>query len=180
MGLNVKIKQDPRIEINARRTLDGNIMIFDHEDIDIILMIGEEKCLTFPKEDMSDRVYSSQDRMFKFLVRKGIIDPSSVRGGNIYGSMEASILQSSIPGIDNIQATLYSLSEYITQEKPYFKAFAKHNLDKLDQLLRPSDEDSTDLGDVPQQDAKGSLDTRVRPYGFRYNYSLLREEEGDD
>ncbi len=31
------------IELNARRTMDGDVMIFDHADIDIIIMKKKEK-----------------------------------------------------------------------------------------------------------------------------------------
>ena len=179
MPITLDIKKDKSItiELNAKRSLDGNIMIFDHEDIDIVLMMEQSKCLTFPKKEMSDKVYYSQDRMFDFLSKKGIIDPSSIQGGNIYGSMEAKVLESKIPGIDAMQATLFTLYEYIKEEKPYFKSSEKIEMDRLDKMLRPDDEDSTDLGDVPQDPYKGSMSSRVRPYGFRYNYSLIRESE---
>ena len=124
MTVNVKIELDPRVELKIRRTLEGNLIIFDHEDIDIVLMSEKNKCVTFPKEAMSDRVYSSQDRMFKFLAKKGLINHSTVRCGNVFGSMEAEIFESKIPGIDRDQAFLYTLHEYLEEEKPYFKQFA--------------------------------------------------------
>ena len=49
MTIDVNIKLDPRIELKARRTLSGDIMILDHEDIDIVLMLEKKKCVTFPK-----------------------------------------------------------------------------------------------------------------------------------
>ena len=180
MTVTVDIKKLPTIELDAKRSLDGNIMIFDHEDIDIILMVEQRKCLTFPKEENNDKVYYSQDKMFRFLIKKGVLDPASVRAGNIYGSLEGAILESKIPGVDSIQATMYSLHEFINLEKPYFKQTSEYDLDRIEKLIRPSDEDSTDLGDVPQAASKGSLDSRVRPYGFRYNYSLLREDESEN
>ena len=100
MTVNLKIDLDPRVELKARRTLEGNIIILDHEDIDIVLMLEKNKCVTFPKQEMSDKVYNAQDRMFKKMFKKGVINPSSVRGGNVYGSMEAELLESKIPGID--------------------------------------------------------------------------------
>ncbi len=180
MSINIEIKLDPRIDLKARRTLDGNIMIMDHEDIDIVLMFEKKKCVTFPKENMSDRIYSSQDRMFTFLAKKGLISRSSVRGGNVFGSLEAEMLESKIPGIDQTQAFLYTIHEYISGEKPYFKSAKEYSDEKLDAMLRPDPEDSTELGDVPQSDKKGSMDSRVRPYGYMYNYSLIREGESED
>ena len=180
MTINAKIKMDPRVDLKVRRTLDGNIMILDHEDMDIVLMQEKGKCITFPKEGMSDKIYSAQDRMFKFLARKGLISHSSIRSGNVFGSLEAEMLESKIPGIDRDQAFLYCIHEYIIGEKPYFKTSDEYDDERLDALLRPGPEDSTELGDVPQSDKKGSMDSRVRPYGYMYNYSLIREGESED
>lgn len=180
MEIKATIKMDPRVKLRARRTLDGNIVIMDHEDIDIVLIPEKNKCLTFPKDSMSDKVYSAQDRMFNFLAKKGIISRSTIRGGNIFGSMEADVLESKIPGIDQTQALLFTLHEYIKQERPYFTDSSDYEDDRLDSLLRPDEDDSTELGDVPHSDTKGSLDSKVRPYGFQYNYSLIREGESED
>ena len=180
MEIKAKIKMDPRVQLKARRTLDGNIMILDHEDIDIIYLEEKNKCLTFPKDSLSDKVYSAQDRMFQFFARKGIVDHSTIRCGNVYGSMEADILESTIPGIDQTQAFLYVLNEFMEDETPYFRSSEAFDDDRLDALLRPSEEDSTELGDVPHSDRKGSMTKQIGPYGFQYNYSLVRESERED
>jgi len=180
MTIKAKIEMHPRVKLKARRTLGGNILILDHEDIDIVFLEEKSKCIAFPKERMSDKVYAAQDRMFSFLARKGIITHASIKGGNVYGSMEAEVTESKIPGIDSTQAFLFTLSEYITGEKPYFRTAAEFDDERLDSLLRPSDEDSTELGDVPQSDRKGSMHKQIGPYGFQYNYSLIREDESED
>ena len=176
MTVNLKIKLDPRVELKIKRTLDGNLLILDHEDIDIVFMPEKNKCVTFPKKTMSDKVYATQDRMFKFLSRKGIVNESTIRGGNVFGALEAEILESSIPGIDRDQVFLYVIYEYIKEEKPYFRQHGEYQDDVLDSLLEPGEEDSTELGDVPQADTKGGMQARMRPYGYMYNYSLVREE----
>tara|TARA_B100000902_G_scaffold319554_1_gene311828 strand:- start:821 stop:1369 length:549 start_codon:yes stop_codon:yes gene_type:complete len=181
MTIKLNIDLDPRIDLKARRTIDGNIIILDHEDIDIVLMKEKKKFVTFPKQSMSDKVYSSQDRMFRFLAKKGLISQSSIRGGNVFGSMEAEMLESKIPGVDYGQALLFSIHEYITGEKPYFKSSEGYDDDRLTALLTPTPEDSTELGDVPQSDRKGSMHKQIGPYGFQYNYSLVREgNESED
>lgn len=180
MTINAKVELDPRVKLKARRTLDGNIMILDHEDIDVVFVPERSKCVTFPKESMSDKVYAAQDRMFQFFVRKGIIDRSTIRGGNVFGSIEADILESKTPGIDQTQAFLFTIHEYLTDERPYFKSSTEYDDERLDSLLRPSDEDSTELGHVDQSDRKGSMHKQIGPYGFQYNYSLVRESESED
>ena len=42
------------LELKARKTLDGNIMIFDHQEIDIVLMPQKNKIVTFAKDDFSE------------------------------------------------------------------------------------------------------------------------------
>jgi hypothetical protein len=44
-----------------------------------------------------------------------------------------------------------------------------------DFFLDPAEEDSTELGEVPHDEKKGSLDHQVRPYGYQYMYSIMRE-----
>tara|TARA_R100001015_G_C4610004_1_gene165333 strand:- start:224 stop:778 length:555 start_codon:yes stop_codon:yes gene_type:complete len=177
MTISVDIEKHPRIKLKARRTLNGNIMIFDHEDIDIVLSTENNKCTVFPKEQMSDKAYDAQDRMLNYLVKRGIIDRSSIRGGNVYGSLEAMVLESKIPGVDQLQAALFSISEYISNEKPFFRNSSDIEDERLDSLLNPGPEDSTELGDVPQSDRKGSMNPGIAPYGFQYNYSLVREHK---
>ncbi len=176
MTINAKIKLDPRVQLKVRRTLSGDILILDHEDIDIVLVSEKKKCIAFPKEDMSDKVYASQDRMFRYLARRGIVSQSTVRGGNVFGAMEAEIQESKVPGIDAEQAFLYSVYEYIENERPYFKISRDFDDDRLTSMLTPDDEHSTELGDVPQDPVKGAHGS-IRPYGFQYNYSLVREDK---
>ena len=76
MTISVDIEKIPKVSLKARRTLNGNIIIFDHEDIDIVVSTEGKKCVTFPKDQMSDKVYDAQDRMFKHLAKRGIVDHS--------------------------------------------------------------------------------------------------------
>ena len=181
MSVDLKIEMDPRVSLKARRTLDGNILILDHEDIDIVLISEKGKCVLFPKDEMSDRVYDAQNRVFKHLASTGLINRGSVRGGNVFGALEAELLEEKIPGVKREQAFLYSIHEYMEKEKKFFRTAEKFQDDSLDNLLRPSPEDSTELGDVPQAAQKGSHSPSIRPYGFMYNYSLVREgNESED
>ena len=45
-----------QISLNARKTLDGKIMIMDHRDMDIVIDTKGNKIITFPKNEMSDEV----------------------------------------------------------------------------------------------------------------------------
>jgi hypothetical protein len=187
MAISIKITPDIRpeleqsvtIRLEARRSLNGDILIFDHEDIDIVLMPESNKCIAFAKNVTDDKVYGAQDRLFSFLYRDGILDRSTIRGGNVYGSIEAKIHESKFKGIDSVQATLFSIYKFIQEERPYFIATKKIEDDQVDHLVDPEDEFSTPLGKVPQKARKGSMSSTIRPYGYQYNYSLIRESEDE-
>ena len=57
-------------ELNAREALNGDIMIFDHNDIDIVLMQEKNKIVAFAKEMITDNVYGAESRLFEFLRKK--------------------------------------------------------------------------------------------------------------
>ena len=174
MSLVVKFAKEPqaKITLNARKNLRGDVMIFDHEDIDIVVMSENNKILSFAKEDMSDKVYEAQERLFKFLRKRGIIELSSVQGGNIYGSMEANILESASENVSSIEATLYVVSKFMNEEKPYFSRREEYEDNELDYLVDPDEEHSTELGEVPHEERKGSLmPGYIRgPYGMTSFY----------
>jgi len=174
--MDIKITIGRRIQetisLNARKSLDGNLMIFDHKDIDIVLIPTKGKILSFAKEMFSEKVYEAQDRFFEFLRNKGVISLDSVQGGNIYGSMEALMLESNDKNIDSMQSTLYSVYKFITEENANFGIAQQYEEDYEDSLLDPDAEDSTALGEVPHQTKKGSLiPGYIRgPYGMTSHY----------
>lgn len=135
-------KPQATVELVARKTLDGNIMIQDHLDIDIVVMPEKSKIVCFAKKEMSNAVYSIQQKMFEFLRRKGIIIPETIMGGNVYGSMEAKYPSQSEMA-DTTQAVVFSISKFIEEEKPYFMWDAAHKAEEEERVLEPSEEETT-------------------------------------
>jgi hypothetical protein len=162
-------EQEPvtlKFKLNARRTLDGNIIISDHPEIDIVIMPEKMKVLTFSKENFDDTVYETQNRLMKFLFKKGVIVYDSICGGNVYGSLEAKIQQPSKKyPIDDI--LLMVLAKFIEEEKPSFIYKKSVEDSYIDNLTSPDDETSTDLGEVPAAQEKGSVPIhQVRRYAY--------------
>jgi hypothetical protein len=164
-------KPQATVLLNARKSLDGNIMIFDHVDIDIVLVPKTKKIVTFSKgrKVTSDKVYKTQNRLFEFLAKKGLIAHSTIQGGNVYGSLEAQLLESIDEKIDPFHVALFLIESFMKKERPYF---ADEVDEEEEYLLNPTDEDSTELGEVPQEEKKGSLVPGwVRgPYGMTTFY----------
>ena len=163
-----------RLELDARQSLSGDIMIFDHGDIDIVLSPVNNKITTFPKETMNDLVYGAQNRLMAHLTKKGILVPESIQAGSFYGAMEGTIQQPTQEDISGPKLALINVSMFIDEERPYFENMEAIISMDDDALVHPDKEDSTELGEVPQSVDQGSLRYGVirDPYSLNYMYTL--------
>ena len=154
--------------------MNGDLMIFDHGDIDIILSASKNKVVVFPKEVMSDYVYGAQNRLFSFLKKKGLIIPESVQGGSFYGSFEATLEKPYTDKLNTPKMALINISRFIDEERPYFESTEAIVSMTDDELIHPDKADSTELGEVPQAVEKGSIRRGwVRdPYSAYYLYTI--------
>ncbi len=151
------------LELKARKTLDGNIMIFDHQQMDIVLMPAKSKIVTFAKDDFSEMVYSAQNRLFEFLKRKGVVDYESIQGGSVYGSLEGKIPTPKNEEMNSIDYAIYGVYKFLKEEKPYYNYLDQYEQMLDDYFVQPTAQDSTELGEIPQAAEKGS----IRP-GYNY------------
>ena len=165
----IRKKNEPKpqvtVELEARRTLDNNIMIMDHEEIDIIVYPEKKKILALAKDELDDKVYETQDRFFKFLAKKGVVDAASIHSGNVYGSLEAGMLESKIDGVSNTQMVLLTVENFLDIEKPYYMVSKAYRKAEQDRLLQPDPEETTELGEVPHEETQGSIST-AQGYGL--------------
>ena len=67
-------KKTIEFEMNMRRSLNGDLMIFEHKEIDIVIMVDKKKVVAFAKELMSEVVYGAESRLMEHLRRFGIIE----------------------------------------------------------------------------------------------------------
>ena len=165
-------KPDPiaEVELQIRRTANGDYFISDHADIDIIVMKDKNKILAIAKDIMSEMVYGAEDRLFSFLIKKGLVSPESVQGGSVYGSMEGNLLPSDELNVINM--VILNISKYIDEERPYFEFVEKFDEMETDYFTEPEEEDSTELGEVPQEVEKGTIRPGYTygPYWQSYTY----------
>jgi hypothetical protein len=157
--------------VQARRALNGDIMIFDHKDIDIVIMNEKKKIVAFAKDLMSEVVYGAESRLMDYLRKVGIIEYDSIQGGNVYGSLEGKIHDST--ELDAIKLSLYQISEWMNVERPSMEASEAHDEMMDDALVEPEAKNSTELGEVPHGDEKGSIKKHgmFSPYYYgRYTY----------
>ncbi len=158
-------------KLDVRRALNGDLMIFDHSDIDIVIIKEKKKIVSFAKSVMSEVVYGASSRLFEYLRKRGIIAYDSIQGGNVYGSLEGKILESK--ELDEVKASLYQISEWIETERPYFASNEAFEEMMDDIVLNPDELNSTELGEVPHEEEKGSItqNSIFSPYLYgRYTF----------
>ena len=162
-------------KLKAKKTLDGNIIIFDHDDIDIVLRPEQKKIVTFKKDDVNgDIAYGASDRMFKYLAKRGVINIDAVQGGSTLDSFEVAIPESNleIP----IKLILLSLAKWIDTERPYFEYGEDYEDMMRDRLIDPDGEESTELGEVPHDSSKGSIVPGYYRSPYWMSYILEQKE----
>ena len=163
-------------QLKAKKTLDGNIIIYDHADIDIIIMPEQKKIVTFKKDGVTgDVAYGASDRMFRYLATRGLISLDNVRGGSILNSFEAAVPESAlkIP----VKVLMLSISKLVEKERPYFEYGDEYEDMMRDRLLDPDQEEATELGEVPHDKSKGSIVPGYYRSPYWMSYILENKEE---
>lgn len=172
----IESQSDITIKLNIRKTIDGNYVIRDHPLIDITIIPASNKILALSKDSMGDRTYYAQNKLFDFMYKSGVIDPSSIQAGNIYASMEATIPQASDPDINAIQMCLLVIFKFLEEELPIFAYEKQYDHLQDQRIVEPDEEESTNLGEVPHKQKRGALGQSV-PGAVQnaYNYMNFGE-----
>ena len=138
-------------------------MITDHRDIDIVVDTSGNKIITFPKQEMSDEVYQTQNNYFKYLADKGVVSRETIHGGDVFASIQASYPKSLDESVSSAQVVLLSTYQFIEMEKPRFQT-EEYYEDEIDSwYTEPDNKDSTELGEVPEEPTKGT----ITPFNYR-------------
>ena len=162
-----------KFKLNIREAHNGDLMIFDHPDIDIVIMKEKKKVVTFAKDLATDVVYGTSSRLMERLRKKGVIAFDTIQGGNVYGSLEGQLLEMKDAEQKDMEMPLLlnQISEWIESERPYFETVEDYEQMYDNDLTHPNQDDSTELGEVPQAAKKGSIEPYIfgaYPYGGYY------------
>tara|TARA_R100000231_G_scaffold98774_1_gene73738 strand:- start:631 stop:1179 length:549 start_codon:yes stop_codon:yes gene_type:complete len=173
MSIKINVKNQLPLEVmegqiknlDMKRSLSGQIMVFNHIDIDIVLDEKTGKVTAYSKKDFGELVYKSQNRLFDYLFKKGVILPESVKGSNVFGSIEATY--PSKAKVENLtEIVLYNIAGFMKEEQDYMKSFEYTDEMEDERLLHPDKKDSTELGEVPQEEKKGTLNPGYPGYYY--------------
>lgn len=171
--IKIEIVEKDNIEFNlmTRSAINGDLMILDHKDIDIVLKQKDGKIITFAKDTISDYTYGAEARLMEFMRKRGVLEYDSIQGGNIYGSLEGKLMTSETVEVNKV--ALKVIAEWMETEESYIKGTTAYDDMSDDHLISPDGEYSTELGEVPAEEKKGSIvqHNLFAPYLYgRYTY----------
>ena len=169
--ITIDNKKVEKILLKARKTIDGNIIISDHPEIDILILTTKGKIVALPKEELDDEIYDTKKRLFQFLAKKGVIDHSSIQGGNLFMSTEATIPEADEG--EKTQFVLYTISLFIEKDLPFYKDQEEFEQEMEKSLLEPEVDEYTDLNTAKHHaETKGSLPPRYGRWGIGNIYRI--------
>jgi len=173
MTIKIKVgrlarKQSVQRKIAVKKALNGDLMFLSHPRINTIVKKENTKILTFAKDSKyTDDAYAAMKRLLAYLAEVGLVGFDTIQGGNIYASLEAMLVE---PDDERsiVQLVTFHIGEWLNKESS--EIYDEYYQDEVeDYLLEPDDQDSTELGEVPQEEKKGTLprDPKVTPLVYR-------------
>lgn len=135
------------------KTLDGNLLIGDHEQVYFILSPEKRKITLLSKQDMKEEFFMVQKRFLEFAAKYGMIVMGSESTGYLPGMFEFSYPESD--KYDSVKVMLRLISMFLVKEKEVYDRINAHEKEMEKLLLDPDDDNSTELGEVPQEELKG-------------------------
>ena len=155
------------IKLDARKTLDNNIIVYDHRFFNVIFVPFKNKILTIPKPHVNRDTYSMQNDYLTHLESKGALQPGTIKGGGVFRSLEAFYPVNK--ELDVLQVIMLLTSEYMKSHSNFAK-MDDYIEDVEEMYVDPPDDETTPYGKVPQEAEKGTLPSAVygKPYGLVY------------
>ena len=91
-GADVEEVEAPQatVKLKARKSLDGNIIISDHQLMDLVLMPAKNKVLIIPHPGFGQETYYKQKDFYNALSKRGVFS-GPLEGGNVHGVYEAKL-----------------------------------------------------------------------------------------
>ena len=161
-GASVEEVEAPQatVKLKARKSLDGNIIISDHQLMDLVLVPAKNKVLMVPRPGFGQETYYKQKDFYSSLSRRGVF-AGPLEGGNVHGVFEAKLGVSE--DLSSIQVALLEIERYFKQEAVE-EGFGEDFENEIeDRFINPDDEDSTEFGEIPPEEETRANATYLPP-----------------
>jgi hypothetical protein len=165
-------KVQAQIHLKIKKTLDDNLLINDHEYMDIVVVPKKHKIITFPKPHADKDVYEYQKDLLYSLFKGGVLEMFSAEGGARFGVLEATYPAEA--SVDSLQAVLLQVQEYLKKTAADELVADEYDENIEDNFTDPPDDKTTKYGSIPPyQDTPAGSASDSAPYtyaGYGYLY----------
>ena len=177
--MTIKIKLTPpekvvppqaQVELKIKKTLEGNLLINDHDHMDIVVVPSKNTVLTLPKPHAEKDIFEFQRDFMHSLFKGGLINADAAQGGSRFGIIEAKF--ASQGDVDPLQSLLLQIENYIKKSQNDMQIAVDYDENIEDRFVDPTDDDSTAYGEVPPyQDTPSGAEDSFSPYAYSgYGY----------
>jgi len=170
--INIGPTKTLELDLDVSQMINGDLMITNHPRFDIVVSEASKKIVTLPKDREDTDSYKIQSELMNFLSRAGVVDHSKVEGALSYGALECPLL-TPVGDRNVVKAALYCIDKFLQLEEGEYDRVNEYD-DSLERMfLNPEDRISTELGDVPHEEEKGSMPARMEYWWGRGMYGYF-------
>ena len=161
-GADIEEVEAPQatVKLKARKSLDGNIIISDHQLMDLVLVPAKNKVLIVPRPGFGQETYFKQKDFYNTLTRRGVFS-GPLEGGSIHGVFEAILGVSE--DLSSVQVALLEIERYFKQEAVEEGFGEDFDAELEDRFINPDDEESTESGEVEPEEVTRQTPNTVPP-----------------
>ena len=163
---------EPQVSISLQisRTLDGNLLINDHQYIDIVIIPETKTIITIPKPYVDKDVFEYQQDLMYCLFKGGVTEAMAPQGGAMFGVVETRYPEST--KVDSLQSVLYIIERFILKTRHQEEVFDEYDNNVEDNFVDPPADETTAYGEIPPyQDTPAGNQTGDATYTFAgYGY----------
>lgn len=158
-----------QVRLEIRRSVDGNLLINDHQYIDIIIIPEERKIITMPKPYVEKDTYDYQRSLMYSLFKGGLLGAEAPQGGARFGVMEAAYPTSD--KVNSLQALLLQVEKYIVESSADDLQAREYDENIEDNFTDPPSDETTAWGEIPPYQDNPKAQQTAPTYSFAgYGY----------
>lgn len=158
-GADIEEVEAPQatVKLKARKSLEGNIIISDHQLMDLVVVPAKNKVLIVPRPGFGQETYYKQKDFYNSLSRRGVFS-GPLEGGTVHGVYEAKLGVSE--DLSSIQVALLEIERYFKQEAVEEGFGEDYDSELEDKFINPDDKESTEYGEVePEEETRKAPNT---------------------
>lgn len=143
------VEAQATVRLKAHKSLSGNIIIQDHDLMDIVINPSNNKVMMIPHAGSGEEVYYKQKEFYTEMTRRGLFD-GPMEAGAIYGVFEGNL--GANEEVSPVQVALLELEKYFNKYHVEGEFGNEYEEDVEDRFINPEDAESTELGHVENEE----------------------------